>query len=536
MSHLQEDHIQDYSSVYDYLIIGAGPAGLQLGHHLAKAGRSYLILESGEGAGTFYTIHPRHRQLISINKVFTGYDDPEINLRWDWNSLLSDSEEMLFKNYTKDYFPDADLMVDYLRDYAKHYDLAIRYKTRVVNVERDDIFTVTDSDDNGYRGKRLIVATGVSLPYMPPIPGIELTENYCDVSVDADEFANQRVLVLGKGNSAFETADHLIPRAALIHVASPNPVKLAWKTHHVGHLRAVNNNFLDTYQLKSQNAVLDCDVQRIERRGDEYVVAVKYTHADEEAEALIYDRVICCTGFRFDGSIFGGGCQPELKINDRFPALTSAWESVNIPDLYFAGTVMQVRDFKKYTSGFIHGFRYNVRSLHRIMEERYHAVDWPERQISASVDGLTQAVIDRVNSTSGLWQQFSFLCDVFVIDEGSESARYYEELPVDYVRETDLGQSADYFTLNLEFGKSQEDPFHVQRHPDPSRAEDSFFLHPVIRHYHGSELVGEHHLLEDLAAEWKHPKAHIEPLAKFFAEQRQSRPEPAQPVAAAMTV
>lgn len=535
MSHRAENHSKDHDRVHDYLIIGAGPAGLQLGYHLAKAGRSYLILEAGENAGTFFETHPRHRQLISINKVYTGYEDPEVNLRFDWNSLLSDSEELLFKNYSKDYFPTADLLVDYLRDYARHYELAVRYRTEVVKVERDGVFTVTDRDGNGFRGKRLIVATGLHKPYLPPIPGIEDTENYCDVSVDPEDFANQRVLVLGKGNSGFETADNLIGRAAVIHIASPHPVHLAWQTHHVGHLRAVNNNFLDTYQLKSQNAVLDCVVKSIERRGDEYVVAVAYTHADEEAEALVYDRVICCTGFRLDTSIFGDSCRPQLAIKDRFADLTSAWESVDVPDLYFAGTLMQMRDFKKYTSGFIHGFRYNVRSLHRIMEERYHAVDWPEQRIDASPEGLTRAVIERVNRTSGLWQQFSFLCDVIVVAEDSRSARCYEELPVDYVRDTGLGRSADYYTLNLEFGKTQADPFHVQRHPDPAHAEDSFFLHPVVRHFHGSRLVGEHHVLEDLAGEWKNPTAHVAPLAEFFAAQRLSSPPDGEPVAASMT-
>ena len=44
-----------------------------------------------------------------------------------------------------------------------------------------------------------------------------------------------------------------------------------------------------------------------------------------------------------------------------------------MPGLYFAGTITQVRDFKKSTSGFIHGFRYGVRALHRILERRYHA-------------------------------------------------------------------------------------------------------------------------------------------------------------------
>ena len=83
---------------FDYLIIGAGPAGIQLGYFLEKANHNYLILEASETPVSFFQQFPRKRKLISINKVYTGYDYPEINLRWDWNSLLSDSEEMLFKN------------------------------------------------------------------------------------------------------------------------------------------------------------------------------------------------------------------------------------------------------------------------------------------------------------------------------------------------------------------------------------------------------------------------------------------------------
>jgi len=86
--------------VHDYLIIGAGPAGLQMGHHLARAGRDVLILEAGAAPGTFFRSFPRHRTLISVNKVETGSDDPEINLRMDWNSLLGDSDDVRFTRYS----------------------------------------------------------------------------------------------------------------------------------------------------------------------------------------------------------------------------------------------------------------------------------------------------------------------------------------------------------------------------------------------------------------------------------------------------
>ena len=506
--------------LYEYLILGGGPAGLQLGFFLQRSGRSYLILESGESPGTFFRKFPRHRQLISINKVSTGYDDPEINLRWDWNSLLGDGTEPLFKDHCRDYFPPADVMVEYLCDYARHYDLNIRYGSRAVRVEREDGFRVVDHQGRSYRAPCLIVATGLAEPYVPPIPGIELAENYVAMSVDPEGYRDQHVLILGKGNSGFETADGLIPTAAVIHIASPEPVRLAWKSHYVGHLRAVNNNFLDTYQLKSQNAVLDCTVEQIERRGDgKLVVSVVYTHAGGETEQLVYDRVLCCTGFRADTSIFAPSAAPELAIDGRFPKLTSAWESTNVSGLYFAGSVMQMRDFKKHTSGFIHGFRYNIRTLYKLLEQRYHGHELPSARVDAAPDALSDAVLARVNRTSALWQQFGMLCDLIVMPHNGGGALYYEELPIDYVRDSGLGRHARYFTVSLEFGKSRDDPFNVVRHPHPDRAAESFFLHPVVRYFRGSRQIAEHHMLEDLYGEWKEKEVHRDPLHQFLSEQ-----------------
>ena len=503
-------------TVVETLILGAGPAGLQLGYFLERAGRDYLILEAAEGAGDFFRRFPRHRQLISNNKVFTGYDDPEVNLRFDWNSLLSDDPALLFKNYSLEFFPHADVMVRYLEDFAARFELRIRYGARAKRVSRDGRFEVETETGERFSADRLVVATGLSRAYVPPIPGIELADNYVDVSVDRDEFRNQRVLILGKGNSGFETADNLVSRAAIIHIASPRPVQFAWRTHHVGHLRAVNNNVLDTYQLKSQNAVLDCSIERITRRADGmFEVKVTYTHALEEQEALLYDRVIVCTGFRFDDSIFDESCRPNLAIHDRFPDQSSAWESTNVAGLYVAGGLMQMRDFKKITSGFIHGFRYNCRALYRILEERYHGNPWPEIPFSLTPEGLADAILGRVNRTSALWQMFGYLGEIFVLPEEGGEGRLLEEMPVDYVREGALGKT-HHFVLTLEFGRSQGDPFNVVRRPDPRQAEESFFLHPVIRHYRDGEKLSEHHILEHLFGEWRDEELHRKPLLAYL--------------------
>lgn len=507
----------------DYLVIGAGPAGLQLGSLLQAAGRDYLILEAGRTAGTFFRTFPRHRKLISNNKRHTGWTDPEINLRMDWNSLLSDDPELRFTRYSERYFPPADDMVRYLTDFAEKRRLRIKYGTRIVRITRDGDFCVTDSEDRSYRARCLVVATGVSKPYVPAIPGIEQAELYTSAPVDPGDFVNQRVLIIGKGNSAFETADNLIETAAVIHVAGPHAVTFAWRTHFVGHLRAVNNNLLDTYQLKSQNALLDGNVDRIERRNGSYLVTFRFSRANEITKDIPYDRVIVCTGFRFDASIFDDGCRPDLVLNDRFPAQTSEFQSTTVPGLYFAGTLMQVRDYKKSTGGFIHGFRYGVRALHRMLERKYHGVRWPHVRYDAGPAALSEAVIARVNRTSALWQEFAFLCDLIVVDDDAR-ASYYEELPLDYVHESELGTARSYFTITLEYGPDHDrvDPFDISvgriSQSEVARSSEGRYLHPVVRHFLAGALAAEHHVTENLENEWT-GAMHRDPLRDFFGRE-----------------
>jgi hypothetical protein len=211
------------------------------------------------------------------------------------------------------------------------------------------------------------------------------------------------------------------------------------------------------------------------------------------AESYADVSVDPCAGFRFDDSIFAAECRPELAIDRRFPAQTSEWESVNVPGLYFAGALMQDNDF-----------RYNVRSLFRMLEKKHHRREWPARQVEPTPEGLVDAALARLNRTSALWQQTGFLHDVIVVDEDWDRAVYYEEMPLAYVHDSEIGDRRHYYTIALEPG---------------DEAEASVFLHPVIRRWCGRHLVSERHLLEDLFGEWKQEDVHVAPLRFFFMEQ-----------------
>ncbi|HEX7306907.1 NAD(P)-binding domain-containing protein [Lentzea sp.] len=208
----------------EYLVVGAGPAGLQMGRFLQLAGRDYVVVEEGPEPAGFFRRFPRHRVLST-----------------DDNSLFDGPP---FSRYSKRSFPDADDLVQYLEDFAR--PLNIRYNTAV-------------TDLGEYDAEHVVIATG-QRPHLPNIPGIEHAATYASASTDPTEYAGKRVLIIGRGRSAFETADNISATARL--------------THTVGR-----------------------SVQRIVREGDEFIASIDGTGE------LRYDRVIACTGFRRDNAL-----------------------------------------------------------------------------------------------------------------------------------------------------------------------------------------------------------------------------------------
>jgi len=511
----------DSSAIFDYVILGAGPAGLQLGYFMEQSQKNYLILDKNDKAGSFFKQFPRHRKLISINKRYTGSDDPELGLKMDWNSLLSDDPNLLFTRYSERYFPHADDYERYLNDYANRFHLNIQYNQNVTHITKEKYFILTTTTGQTWSCRRLIVATGVSLMNKPEFPGSDLIDYYDTVSMDPTLFINKRVFIIGKGNSAFETADHLMETAAVIHVSGEKSIKMSWQTRFVGHLRAVNNNFLDSYQLKSQNAVLDGKVVSIRKENNTFYVTFDFARANDPCVELEYDYVIACTGFRFDDSLFDKKtCPIALAINDRFPKQNACWESVSTPDLYFAGTLTQMRDFKTSTSSVVHGFRYGVRSLIHILNKRYHATPLPQTAYSKDVVALVEHITKRATHTSSLWQQYGVLGDVVFVEKNGFTV--LEDLPISYIREVLADEfSKHYFILSLEYGSiSLVDPFDVSvsrpAQNDPVNAHEGYYLHPILRYYQQGQLVAEHHGAENLNNKWDSDLSHQKPMQAFI--------------------
>ncbi|XP_062444677.1 FAD-dependent oxidoreductase domain-containing protein 2 isoform X2 [Rhea pennata] len=555
---------------HDYCVIGAGPSGLQIAYFLQQAGRDYIVFERSHAPGSFFALYPRHRKLISINKQYTGKSNSEFNLRHDWNSLLSHDHRLLFRHYSHDFFPDADTMVRYLEDFASLLKLQVQYNTAIVHVtlDRDQQawnghhFILTDQSRQNYKCSSLLVATGTWVPNVVNFPGSEYVEGYETVSINPEDFAGQTVLILGRGNSAFETAENILGVTNFIHMVSRSRVRLSWATHYVGDLRAINNGLLDTYQLKSLDGLLEGDLEDLaivkDKKGKLHItlrfylenrntsaginsITLPQDELDNFATRAPYDRVIRCLGWKFDFSIYNRSLRlmPGKGNKKKYPQIKPSYESRGTRGLFVLGTASHSVDFRKSAGGFIHGFRYTTRAVHRLLENRHHGVPWPSTVYP--VIQLTNSIIKRVNEASGLYQMFSVLADIILLRENATTFEYLEEYPVGVLAELETltGRKAPngLFVIIMEYGRNfsgaDKDVFYYNRAVgEAQHAWQSNFLHPVIYYYKRLPTEREmrlrppdwslprpdaiHHIVEDFLTDWTAPNAHILPLRRFL--------------------
>jgi len=172
------------------IIIGAGQAGLSVGYHLARRGRSFLILEANERVGDSW------------------------RTRWDSLRLFTparyDSLDGMPFPSAPGYFPTKNEMADYLATYASRFQLPIRTGQTVTSLTRegDRYHVVTDSAR--YEASHVVIAMATF--QRPQIPEFATDLDPSIVQLHSSEYRNLTqlepggVLLVGAGNSGAEIA------------------------------------------------------------------------------------------------------------------------------------------------------------------------------------------------------------------------------------------------------------------------------------------------------------------------------------------
>jgi putative flavoprotein involved in K+ transport len=188
---------------HEVVVVGGGQAGLAIGHHLARAGVRFTILEAAA--------------------------EPAAAWRSRWDSLRlftparHDGLPGLPFPGAPDHYPTRDEVVAYLSDYARRFELPVQLNSRVdaLHREPDGSFRVELADRTLY-SDQVVVATG---PFQAPrIPALaqQLTSDV--VQLHSSEYRRPtdlpggRVLIVGGGNTGFQIAAELAPTHG-VHLA-----------------------------------------------------------------------------------------------------------------------------------------------------------------------------------------------------------------------------------------------------------------------------------------------------------------------------
>ncbi|CAE7029725.1 foxred2 [Symbiodinium natans] len=258
-------------------IVGAGPAGLQLGHLLEKDASQpgdFVIFEKADTPGNFFRRFPVHRMLISLNKRHTRSQSAEFRMRHDWNSLIGTGDVGIspVTARTTELYPHADVVATYLEDFGYHLQKKILYNSEVLRVLPSsghfDLDLARPSGRERHRCGRVVLASGLKPNKPSDIIGEELLLGYEDLPKTGQAFENQSVLVWGFGNAAHETSREVqkfTQAVTLLHrTPPPSPLaprasalpRFAFFTHYPGDIRTVTMQIYDSYLLKALDVKL----------------------------------------------------------------------------------------------------------------------------------------------------------------------------------------------------------------------------------------------------------------------------------------
>jgi cation diffusion facilitator CzcD-associated flavoprotein CzcO len=192
------------------VIVGAGPAGLASAACLRARGIDALVLEAGPTVGASWR---RHYDRLHLHTVKQQSHLPGLPFAPEVPR-----------------YPSRDDVVAYLEAYASKHEIAPRTGERVSRVRPGGDVLVVETERATYEARSVVVAAGLNrVPNPERIAGDECFRGpivHAARYGSGAAFADQRVLVVGAGNTGAEIALDLALRGARPTLAVRTPVNV----------------------------------------------------------------------------------------------------------------------------------------------------------------------------------------------------------------------------------------------------------------------------------------------------------------------
>jgi len=349
-------------------IIGAGPFGLTAAAHLRAAGRETQVF--GDPLEFWRTRTPRG-MLLRSPYAGSNLDDPEAKYSLEEYQRQTGIE-------VRRPIP-LDTFLDYGAWFQQHAVPDVDTRNVVMVRNTDNRFRI-DLGDATLTAQRVVVAAGVgSFAHVPPpfdIGAPDLVSHTLDEH-DLGRWADRRVLVVGGGQSALESAALLHEAGADVTVVVRQPVvhwlaESGWKhtnpiigpllyakpdvgpmlvSHMVAHPRQYSRMPRRVQDRLAIRAIRPAGAGWLRPRLDDVPIRVAtcVTHLSRQGDRLsvatsdgrreVVDRVLLGTGYRVDLSRYeflDKELVARVRVVNRYPVLSRAFET-SVPGLHITG-------------------------------------------------------------------------------------------------------------------------------------------------------------------------------------------------------
>lgn len=175
------------------IVIGAGAAGLAAADALGRRGMAAVVLDKEQRIAEPWR---RRHEKLTLNT----------------HRALSALPGLAYPSRTAA-FPNKDVIVGYLNDFARIRGIRVEFGTAVERIERSGGHWLVHTSQGVLSARHVIVATGRDrLPWTPGWPGKASFSGKLIHAADfgtAEDYAGKKVLVIGAGNSGFDVLNHL---------------------------------------------------------------------------------------------------------------------------------------------------------------------------------------------------------------------------------------------------------------------------------------------------------------------------------------
>ena len=178
---------------YDVIVVGAGQAGLAIGHFLARDGRRFVILDRADSIGAAWRARWESLTLFTPRR----YDGlPGLDFPGD-----------------REGYPSRDEVVAYLEAYAERFALPVELGREVRRLSAVDSRFALDTDGRTMRADHVVVATGpFQEPFVPELArrlSPEVVQMHSTGYRRPGDVPEGTVLIVGGGNTGFQVAEEL---------------------------------------------------------------------------------------------------------------------------------------------------------------------------------------------------------------------------------------------------------------------------------------------------------------------------------------